>query len=70
VIFANELLDALPTHVVAMSDGGLREVFIDDRDGRSEVLRSRPRRGLLTTWLAPAPRCLQDGVEVNLAAED
>src|SRR6187397_1923525 len=38
-IFANELLDALPTHAVAMGPDGLREVFVDYRDGRfSEVL--------------------------------
>jgi len=29
VILANELLDALPTHAVVMSDDGLREVFVD-----------------------------------------
>ena len=29
VIYANELLDALPTHAVVMTDAGLREVFID-----------------------------------------
>src|SRR5947207_11165104 len=34
VIFANELLDALPTHAVAMTENGLREVFVDYRDGR------------------------------------
>src|SRR5262245_40067455 len=34
VIFANELLDALPTHVVLMTERGLREVFVDFRDDR------------------------------------
>jgi SAM-dependent MidA family methyltransferase len=34
VIFANELLDALPTHVVTMSAGGLREVFVDAEGNR------------------------------------
>ena len=28
-IFANELLDALPPHVLAMTGGGLREVYVD-----------------------------------------
>ena len=34
VIYANELLDALPTHAVAMTGSGLREVFVDEVDGR------------------------------------
>ena len=29
VVFANELLDALPPHVVVMTDDGLREVYVD-----------------------------------------
>ncbi len=29
VIFANELLDAFPPHIVVMTDDGLREVYID-----------------------------------------
>jgi X-X-X-Leu-X-X-Gly heptad repeat protein len=34
VIFANELLDALPTHAVVMTETGLREVFVDERNGQ------------------------------------
>ena len=34
VIFANELLDALPPHVVIMTDDGLREVYVDADEGR------------------------------------
>ena len=29
VVFANELLDALPPHVIVMTDDGLREVYVD-----------------------------------------
>lgn len=29
IVFANELLDALPVHPVVMSDSGLREVYVD-----------------------------------------
>ena len=63
VIFANELLDALPTHAVAMSDEGLREVFVDYRDGqiRRDPAASRPRRGLPNIWRAPAPRWRRAG---------
>ena len=34
VVFANELLDALPTHAVVMTEAGLREVFVDERNGQ------------------------------------
>jgi SAM-dependent MidA family methyltransferase len=34
VILANELLDALPVHVVLMTPDGLREVYVAERDGR------------------------------------
>jgi len=33
VILANELLDALPVHVVVMTDEGLREVYVTEREG-------------------------------------
>src|SRR5262249_24334444 len=72
LIFANELLDALPTHAVAMTASGLREVFIDHRDGRFvECVRdlSSPR---LAEYLARAGATLGKGwrAEVNLAAEE
>ena len=34
IIFANELLDALPVHAVVMTAAGLREVYVDSRNGR------------------------------------
>jgi len=34
VIFANELLDALPVHVVTMTASGLREIYVTEREGR------------------------------------
>ncbi|RPI54392.1 MAG: SAM-dependent methyltransferase [Acidobacteria bacterium] len=53
VIFANELLDALPTHVVVMAENGLREVFVDVSDpstlrhgsGSSRASRGTTRSG-------------------------
>ena len=72
VIYANELLDALPTHAVAMTDSGLREVFIDFVDDRFierfEEL-STPR---IAEYLARAGAEMRVGwrAEVNLAAED
>jgi SAM-dependent MidA family methyltransferase len=72
VIFANELLDALPTHAVAMSADGLREVFVDCRDGRFSEVLTRPSTPRIAEYLARAGAGLAPGwrAEVNLAAED
>ena len=44
IVFANELLDALPVHPVVMSDSGLREVYVDvdPSDDRQFVERLGP----------------------------
>ncbi len=40
VIFANEILDAFPVHVLVRTDDGIREAFVDEKDGRLiETLR-------------------------------
>jgi SAM-dependent MidA family methyltransferase len=80
VIYANELLDALPTHAVVMTDTGLREVFIDFEDGPStgpgqgrfvekfeELSSSR-----IAEYLARAGAEMRVGwrAEVNLGAEE
>jgi SAM-dependent MidA family methyltransferase len=72
VVFANELLDALPTHVVVMTENGLREVFVDISNDkfveRHEELSS-PR---IAEYLARAGAEMRVGwrAEVNLAAEE
>ncbi|HUP41324.1 MAG TPA: SAM-dependent methyltransferase, partial [Vicinamibacterales bacterium] len=79
VIYANELLDALPTHVVVMTDAGLREVFVDVHPSsdsaraprfveRFEAL-STPR---IAEYLARAGAELHGGwrAEVNLRAQE
>jgi SAM-dependent MidA family methyltransferase len=80
VIYANELLDALPTHAVVMTDTGLREVFIDLAGGPStgsgqgrfvekfeELSSSR-----IAEYLARAGAEMRVGwrAEVNLGAEE
>jgi SAM-dependent MidA family methyltransferase len=72
VIFANELLDALPTHAVAMNEEGLREVFVDYRDGQFAEVFNAPSTPRLATYLSRAGAGLAPGwrAEVNLAAED
>ena len=72
VIYANELLDALPTHSVVMSDAGLREVFIDvveDQFVERYAELSTPR---ISEYLARAGAEMRVGwrAEVNLRAED
>jgi SAM-dependent MidA family methyltransferase len=72
VILANELLDALPTHAVAMTADGLREVFVD-LDGDRFVERvGAPSTPALGRHLARLGVTLEPGWrgEVNLAAID
>ena len=72
VIFANELLDALPTHAIAMTEGGLRELFIDEREGRFVECLQEPTTPKIAEYLARAGASLHPGwrAEVNLAAEE
>jgi SAM-dependent MidA family methyltransferase len=79
VIFANELLDAFPIHSVVMTEGGLREVFVDvaDPSPRStqpafvERLQD-PSTPRIADYLSRAGAVMHQGTraEVNLAAED
>jgi SAM-dependent MidA family methyltransferase len=73
VLYANELLDAMPPHLVVMRNDGLREVYIDvrrpDRLVTAEGPLSTPR---VAEYLARVGAQLQPGwhAEVNLAAFD
>jgi SAM-dependent MidA family methyltransferase len=72
VIYANELLDALPPHLVVMRDDGLREVSVDadgDRLITREGALSTPR---IAKYLRSVDARLEPGwfAEVNLAAVD
>ena len=68
-ILANELLDALPTHVVVMTDAGLREVFVDEEKGRLVERLRAPTDGI-PGYLSHAGAALLPGwrCEVNLAS--
>ncbi|HTG90171.1 MAG TPA: SAM-dependent methyltransferase [Vicinamibacterales bacterium] len=72
VILANELLDALPTHVVVMTENGLREVFVGISGDRFVERFEHPSTTRLVEYLARAGAELRVGwrAEVNLAAED
>jgi SAM-dependent MidA family methyltransferase len=71
VIFANELLDALPVHRVLMTEHGLREEYVDVApDGRLVQRAGRPSTDGLEQYLAAAGCQLEPGwrAEINLSA--
>jgi SAM-dependent MidA family methyltransferase len=78
VLFANELLDALPVHQVVMREGGLREVYVDRRDGTSGgdggliTREGAPSTPGLTEYLGRLDLSLEPGwrAEINLRASE
>jgi SAM-dependent MidA family methyltransferase len=70
IIYANELLDALPVHRVVMTDHGLRELYVDVRDGRLVERAGTLSSDALERYLAAAGVKLEPGwsAEINLAA--
>ena len=71
VIYANELLDALPVHSVVMTEHGLREHYVDVGPGGRLVERAgRPSTEALERYLDAAGVRLEPGwrAEINLAA--
>jgi SAM-dependent MidA family methyltransferase len=72
VIYANELLDALPPHVVVMREQGLREVYVDADGGRLVTREGPPSSPRLAEYLGSVGGRLEPGwfAEVNLAAAD
>ena len=72
VIFANELLDAMPIHAVVMSESGLREVFIDVVDDRFVERLKELSTSRISEYLARAGAEMRIDwrAEVNLRAED
>ena len=70
VIYANELLDALPVHSVVMTAQGLREHYVDLRGDHLVERVGRPSTEALERYLAAANVQLEPGMraEVNLSA--
>jgi SAM-dependent MidA family methyltransferase len=71
VIYANELFDALPVHLVVMGRDGLREVFVTEKDGVLIEAEQPPSTPELQAYLDRVGAHLQPGgrAEINLAAE-
>jgi SAM-dependent MidA family methyltransferase len=75
VLFANELLDAMPVHQVVMREDGLKEIFVTTLPGASQQLtisEGLPSTPALGEYLARAGVSLEPGwrVEINLRAID
>ena len=72
VLFANELLDAFPVHLVEMTEAGLREVYVDLDADRLVDRPGPPSSPALARYLADAGVTLARGAraEINLAAVD
>jgi SAM-dependent MidA family methyltransferase len=70
LLFANELLDALPVHQVVMREEGLREVYVDVDEDSLVLREGPPSTPALTEYLTRLGVVLEPGwrVEINLAA--
>ena len=71
-IVANELLDAMPVHVVVMTEGGLREVFVTERNGTLSEVAGPLSSSRLATHLEGLDILMEPGsrAEIGLAAVD
>lgn len=71
VVFANEVLDNLPVHLVERREGRLFEVCIESSGGRLVESLRPPAGGELEAWLTRARAEVPDGhrFEVSMAAE-
>lgn len=70
-VFANELLDALPAHLVVMREDGLREVYVAERSGELAAIDGPPSTPAIEARLARVGARLEPGwlAEVSLDAE-
>jgi SAM-dependent MidA family methyltransferase len=68
MVFANEVLDAFPVHVMVRSDDGVREVYVDAKDGTLvETLRAPSHPDL--RYRVPDSLPMGGRWEVSLGAE-
>lgn len=68
LVFANEVLDAFPVHVLVRAEEGVREAYVDATDGELvEVLRAPSHPDL--RWRVPESLPVGGRWEVSLAAE-
>ena len=68
LVFANEVLDAFPVHVLVRAENGVKEVYVGEQDGRlCEELRAPSHPDL--RWRVPETLPLGGRWEVATAAE-
>jgi SAM-dependent MidA family methyltransferase len=70
VIFANELLDAMPAHAVLMTPMGLQEIYVTEHDGRLAETEGPLSKPAIAEQIAASGGALQVGAraQVSLAA--
>ena len=69
VLFANELLDAMPVHQVVMRESGLKEVYVTSSLRGLTTIEDEPSTPALTAYFNDAGILLEPGwrAEINLA---
>jgi SAM-dependent MidA family methyltransferase len=72
LLFANELLDALPVHRVRMTEGGLVETFVTTRGGRLALMEGPASTPALEEYFRSLDITLPPGqvADISLAARD
>ncbi len=70
ILFANELLDALPVHQVVMRRDGLREIYVEGSSGSLRAIEGPPSTPELAAYLDRLGVTLEPGWrgEINLRA--
>jgi SAM-dependent MidA family methyltransferase len=66
VLFANELLDAFPVHQVVMREDGLKEVYVEVREGRLATAEGPPSTPALASHLAAHDVTLEVGARAEI----
>jgi SAM-dependent MidA family methyltransferase len=69
-ILSNELVDALPVHRVVRQNGGLKEIFVGEEEGRFVEILGSPADSRIDGYFAEAGVSLEEGqkAEANLRA--
>lgn len=68
LVFANEVLDAFPVHVLVRTEDGVREVYVGERDG-ALAETARPPSHADLRWRVPEALPVGGRWEVSVAAE-
>jgi SAM-dependent MidA family methyltransferase len=67
VIFANELLDAMPAHAVRMTSGGLREIYVSEHEGRLVEAEGPLSDATIARQIAESGAILAEGARADVS---